>query len=66
MTVLSSHRITEPAGSMGGSAGKRGENMVARHDGALDKLQGNDAAQMQAGDVFIMHTPVGGGYFAEK
>ena len=66
VTVLSSHRVTEPAGSMGGGAGKCGENMIARHDGALEKLQGNDAAQMREGDVFIMHTPGGGGYFAEK
>ena len=66
VTVLSSHRVTEPAGSMGGGAGKCGENMIARQDGALEKLQGNDAAQMSAGDVFIMHTPGGGGYFAEK
>ena len=66
VTVLSSHRITEPAGSMGGGAGKCGENMIARQDGALEKLEGNDAAQMSAGDVFIMHTPGGGGYFAKS
>ncbi|MDG2294138.1 MAG: hydantoinase B/oxoprolinase family protein, partial [Paracoccaceae bacterium] len=65
VTVLSSHRVTEPTGSMGGGAGKCGENMIARQDGALEKLQGNDAAQMSAGDVFIMHTPGGGGYFAK-
>ena len=66
VTVLSSHRVTEPAGSMGGGAGKCGENMIARQDGALEKLEGNDAAQMSAGDVFIMHTPGGGGYFAKS
>ncbi|MBT6098121.1 MAG: 5-oxoprolinase, partial [Marinovum sp.] len=63
VTVLSSHRITEPAGSMGGGAGKRGENMIARQDGSKEELKGNDAAQMRKGDVFIMHTPGGGGYF---
>jgi 5-oxoprolinase (ATP-hydrolysing) len=63
VTVLSSHRITEPAGSMGGGAGKRGENMIARQDGSVEELKGNDAAQMREGDVFIMHTPGGGGYF---
>ena len=49
VTVLSSHRVTEPAVSMGGSAGKRGENMIARQGGALEKQHGNDAAQMSAG-----------------
>ena len=62
VTVLSSHRIIPPHGCAGGSCGKTGENEVLRANGQLEQLKGNDSAQMQAGDSFIMRTPGGGGY----
>lgn len=62
VTVLSSHRIIPPHGAAGGQPGKIGENQVRRKNGSLELLQGNDSAQMQPGDSFIMRTPGGGGY----
>jgi 5-oxoprolinase (ATP-hydrolysing) len=62
VTVLTSHRITKPHGAAGGEAGQTGENSIRRRDGTVEMLKGNDAAQMQAGDVFVLKSPGGGGY----
>ena len=62
VTTLGSHRVTEPYGLAGGQAGERGRDRVERADGTVDELAGNDEAQMQPGDVFIMDTPGGGGF----
>ncbi|MEJ2228462.1 MAG: hydantoinase B/oxoprolinase family protein, partial [Alphaproteobacteria bacterium] len=61
-TVLSSHRKTQPFGVNGGSPGEAGQNFIERSDGAIIPLQGNDEAQMNPGDVFVMLTPGGGGF----
>ncbi|WP_102224092.1 hydantoinase B/oxoprolinase family protein [Acidimangrovimonas sediminis] len=61
-TVLSSHRVTRAFGVAGGSPGAPGRNAVERADGRVEPLSGNDAAEMAAGDVFVMETPGGGGY----
>lgn len=63
VTVLSSHRKTAPAGAQGGDDGKTGRNSIERQNGSRDILEGNDASMMQKGDVFVMQTPGGGGYF---
>ena len=63
VTVLSSHRKTAPAGAQGGDDGKTGHNSIERQNGSRDILEGNDASMMQKGDVFVMQTPGGGGYF---
>ncbi|MDZ7824021.1 MAG: hydantoinase B/oxoprolinase family protein [Ahrensia sp.] len=62
VTVLSSHRITAAHGAAGGGSGKTGENSVVRADGTTELLQGNDKADMQAGDIFVLKSPGGGGY----
>ncbi len=62
VTVLTSHRTTAPHGASDGSAGKIGENSIQRRTGKIENLQGYDAAQMQAGDVFVVKTPGGGGF----
>jgi 5-oxoprolinase (ATP-hydrolysing) len=41
-----------------------GENAVERANGQVEQLQGNDEAQLDIGDVFVMKTPGGGGYGA--
>ena len=64
VTVLTSHRKTVPFGAAGGAAGQPGQNLVQRSDGTIVNLSGNDEAAMAAGDVFIMHTPGGGGFGA--
>ncbi len=62
VTVLSSHRKIPPAGAKGGSNGKVGMNAVQRQRQPLHALSGNDQIDMNAGDVFYMRTPGGGGY----
>ena len=62
VTVLSSHRVTRPAGAAGGGDGLPGVNAVIRADGTREDLGGNDEADMAPGDVFLMETPGGGGY----
>ena len=62
VTTLCSHRLTEPYGLDGGQAGERGRDTVERADGSVEALAGNDETQMQPGDVFVMHTPGGGGF----
>ena len=64
VTVLSLHRITEPFGVEGGAPGDMGMNRVVRLNGRVEDLRGNDSAEVGAGDVFVMHTPGGGGYGA--
>jgi len=62
VTVLSSHRITATAGAPGGQPAQTGNNSVERADGTSAQLSGNDEVAMNAGDVFVMKTPGGGGY----
>lgn len=62
VTVLSSHRHTDPFGMNGGKPGKRGENSVERVDGSTEVLRGNAETEMQPGDVFVLKTPGGGGF----
>ncbi|UWR21726.1 hydantoinase B/oxoprolinase family protein [Sulfitobacter sp. S190] len=62
VTVLSSHRVCAPQGCAGGAPGQVGINAIARADGRTEALQGNDAAELDAQDVFVMHTPGGGGF----
>ncbi len=62
VTLLTSHRHTDPYGLAGGQAGTRGRNAVRRADGRIDELRGNDETDMEPGDTFILETPGGGGY----
>ncbi|EPX78260.1 5-oxoprolinase (ATP-hydrolyzing) [Litoreibacter arenae DSM 19593] len=62
VTVLTSHRKTPPHGAAGGERGKTGENSVIRSTGETEALEGNDIAEMNLGDVFVMKIPGGGGY----
>ncbi|MBT6094693.1 MAG: 5-oxoprolinase [Rhodospirillaceae bacterium] len=61
-TVLTSHRETEPYGLEGGGPGAMGRNAVERADGSVDVLKGADGTELQAGDVFVIETPGGGGF----
>src|SRR3546814_17968532 len=61
-TILSLHRATDPYGLAGGEPGERGRNTVIRADGRRESLKGSDETEMQAGDVFLLETPGGGGY----
>ena len=66
VTVLSSHRKTAPFGASGGQAGRPGENSVLRNNGTIENLAGNDETQVKTNDVFVMKTPGGGGFGAER
>jgi 5-oxoprolinase (ATP-hydrolysing) len=60
--ILSSHRVVPPFGLQGGEAGVVGKNYVERSDGTVEKLGSTAIVEMNAGDVFIIETPGGGGY----
>ena len=61
VTVLSSNRIKQARGLLGGTAGLSGRNAVLKADGTWIALKGNDQIEVQVGDVFVMETPGGGG-----
>ena len=65
-TILSSHRESGAFGLQGGTNGHAGRNRIIRADGTEEALKGNDSREMQAGDVFIVETPGGGGFGAKK
>ena len=60
--ILSNGRIDGAFGMAGGAPGARGENHVVRADGRVDKLGATGETAMDAGDVFVICTPGGGGY----
>ncbi len=61
-SILSNGRIEGAFGMAGGSAGLPGINRVERADGTIETLGHIGSVQMQAGDVFVIETPGGGGY----
>ncbi|PPC77568.1 hypothetical protein C4K68_09745, partial [Pokkaliibacter plantistimulans] len=61
-SILSNNRTTQPFGMAGGAAGESGRNWVERADGRVTRLRHADSVELQAGDVFVIETPGGGGY----
>ncbi|MCX7260400.1 MAG: hydantoinase B/oxoprolinase family protein [Burkholderiales bacterium] len=61
-SILSNARIHPAFGMAGGSAGAVGINRVVRQDGTQLDVPHIAQVDMQAGDVFEIHTPGGGGY----
>jgi 5-oxoprolinase (ATP-hydrolysing) len=62
--ILSSHRRVPPYGMAGGKPGAVGRNYVLRKSGDTLELGGCAQTGMQAGDVFVIETPGGGGFGA--
>jgi 5-oxoprolinase (ATP-hydrolysing) len=62
VTTLSGHRRVPAFGLAGGSPGALGGHWVERADATITPMQGCDCVRLQAGDVFVMETPGGGGY----
>ena len=60
--IVASRRSEGPFGMAGGTPGLRGEQWVDRADGTRTVLTGTDSVDMQAGDVFVIATPGGGGW----
>ncbi|MDO9196011.1 hydantoinase B/oxoprolinase family protein [Rhodoferax sp.] len=63
-SILSNGRTHGAFGMAGGQAGQTGVNRVLRADGRIEELQHIGQAEMQAGDVFEICTPGGGGFGA--
>ncbi len=60
--ILSNNRIHAPFGMAGGGEAERGRNSVVRADGRIERLGHIGKIDMEAGDVFVIETPGGGGY----
>jgi len=60
--ILSGHRLVPPYGMAGGEPGAVGRNFVERRDGSVVELGSCAEIEMQAGDVFVVETPGGGGF----
>jgi 5-oxoprolinase (ATP-hydrolysing) len=60
--ILAGHRRIPPYGMAGGSPGALGRTWVERADGGRTELSFADETEMNAGDVFVIDTPGGGGY----
>jgi 5-oxoprolinase (ATP-hydrolysing) len=60
--ILAGHRRIPPYGMAGGEAGAVGRNWVERTHGERIELSYSDEIDMQAGDVFVIQTPGGGGF----
>ncbi len=61
-TILSGHRRVPPFGLAGGEPGQIGENWIRRRNGRMERLEGADATNVEAGDAVIIQTPTAGGY----
>ena len=61
-SILSNGRVHGAFGMAGGGAGAVGLSRVVRADGRVQALGHIGSAQMQAGDLFEIHTPGGGGF----
>ncbi|SEK77710.1 5-oxoprolinase (ATP-hydrolysing) [Roseovarius nanhaiticus] len=62
VTTLCSHRSVPPFGAAGGAPGKVGVNWAELPDGTRRDLKGCDEIELQAGALFCMETPGGGGW----
>ena len=60
--ILSNGRKQGAFGMAGGQPGLPGINRVVRADGRIEPLEHIGQAVMEAGDVFEIHTPGGGGF----
>jgi len=60
--ILSGHRVVAPFGLQGGEAGAVGKNYVERQDGTVEELGNTAVVEMDAGDMFVIETPGGGGF----
>jgi 5-oxoprolinase (ATP-hydrolysing) len=62
VTTLSSHRIIPPFGVHGGAPGATGRDWAEQPDGSKVDLPGNAEIELEAGSVFVIQTPGGGGW----
>ena len=60
--ILAGHRIVPPFGMNGGAPGACGANWLERADGSVVPLSYSDEITVGVGDMFVLHTPGGGGF----
>ncbi|HEX4340007.1 MAG TPA: hydantoinase B/oxoprolinase family protein [Polyangiaceae bacterium] len=60
--ILANRRLVPPHGLHGGHAGECGSTWVERATGERQELSFSEETTMNAGDVFVVSTPSGGGY----
>lgn len=61
-SILANRRRIAPFGALGAEDGEVGANYIERATGQTEQLDSSASAEMQAGDVFVIQTPGGGGY----
>lgn len=61
-SILANRRRVAPFGLAGGEDGEVGANYVLRADGCREELSATASVQVEAGDVFVIETPGGGGF----
>jgi 5-oxoprolinase (ATP-hydrolysing) len=62
VTTLTGHRRVPAFGLAGGQPGALGRHWIEHPDGTVTPMQGCDSVPVRPGDVFVIHTPGGGGY----
>ena len=62
LALLANRRRTAPFGLEGGGDAAPGTARVIRADGSVTGLGARDRTRVNAGDVFVIETPGGGGY----
>ncbi|MBW4515740.1 MAG: hydantoinase B/oxoprolinase family protein [Timaviella obliquedivisa GSE-PSE-MK23-08B] len=60
--ILSGHRVIPPFGLKGGESGVIGQNRVERCNATIEVLGSKAEVSMNAGDIFVIETPGGGGF----
>lgn len=63
--ILANRRRIAPFGLEGGADGAAGRNWVERVDGSVTAFGATQTVEVEAGDVFVIETPGGGGFGAK-
>lgn len=62
LSVLTERRVLQPYGLKGGNPGAKGLNLLLKSNGHVINLGGKTSVPVNAGDLYQMCTPGGGGY----
>ncbi|XP_060073815.1 5-oxoprolinase-like [Ylistrum balloti] len=66
LSILTERRVFKPYGLDGGEPGHLGKNLMYYADGRIVNLGSKTSVDCQAGDVFLLQTPGGGGYGTQE
>ena len=61
-SMLGNSRVHPPFGAAGGGSGACANNYVVRNDGRIEPLGHVGRADLEAGELFVVETPGGGGF----